>query len=686
MKFTNTDNPITDFNDDKLGFKPLVKRIANSIINSNIDTTNSFTISIEGKWGSGKTSLVNLIKNDIKKNDIEKKVVVMEFNPWIVNDFEQLVEYFFSELLKEIVHESFDAKLEEDIWKDIKKFVAFFTPNRISIGISGTKMTYNLKDILFNKDEQTLLELKSKINGYLEKLNKKIVIIVDDIDRLTDKEIEIFFRLIKGIADFNNIIYLLLYDKAIVAKSLEQFKQEKGERYLDKIVQYSLSIPKVHSYKLKEMLNEQITRILKENPTHIWNIDRWSKLVNILDKYIKNIRDINKVINVISIEYPQIAEDVDFTDFFIISLIKVQKYELYELIRDGKYIFDSKDNILMTKDEKEKKRIEEEENNFYKQILDKFEEHKELFYLLYPHISEKEYYKYYKYLPHTHKMLSSPDYFDNYFTFSVAENSISTKQYYSISSKLSFSDFEIFKKEMLNINTPKQIILFRDMIKEIEFRKTFNEIELKNMTINLLAISSRLDVEDAFLVGFIPFREYLLLSFEVLKKSTNKKEILEDIYFHSKIVILSSKLLLFKEIKKDSSFQDEIDKEILNKIERYLKETISNITIEDLINKKYEELRFYALVDYLQYFGLSIDKITEELNQTIFKSKKYFFLILDLLQTRVYNNGDVYDSISHKKLKSFTKIEKIENYINNELDKSSLTDKELNLLVCWEIG
>ena len=69
MNFTNTDKPITNFDDDKLGFDSLAKRVANSIVDSNIDTTNSFTISIEGKWGNGKTSFVNLIKNDIKDKE-----------------------------------------------------------------------------------------------------------------------------------------------------------------------------------------------------------------------------------------------------------------------------------------------------------------------------------------------------------------------------------------------------------------------------------------------------------------------------------------------------------------------------------------------------------------------------------------------------------------------------------------
>ena len=80
MNFNNRDIPIVNSNDDLLGFTSLSKKIASSIINSNIETANSFTISIEGKWGSGKTSLVNLIRNEIKD-----KVIILRFNPWMIN-------------------------------------------------------------------------------------------------------------------------------------------------------------------------------------------------------------------------------------------------------------------------------------------------------------------------------------------------------------------------------------------------------------------------------------------------------------------------------------------------------------------------------------------------------------------------------------------------------------------------
>jgi len=200
MTFDNHDNPINNKQDDLLGFESLARRLANSITNSNIDTTNSFTIAIEGKWGSGKTSLVNLIRNEIKD-----EVLILRFNPWMINDFEQLIKYFFSEFVKIIMKEIPWYNLDRrKVVKKLKNMALFLTPDNVRMGDKTFSTTYKPKELLFS--EPTIYELKSEINAHLKQLNKRIVIIVDDIDRLTDKETETFFRLIKGIADFDNLI------------------------------------------------------------------------------------------------------------------------------------------------------------------------------------------------------------------------------------------------------------------------------------------------------------------------------------------------------------------------------------------------------------------------------------------------------------------------------------------------
>lgn len=252
------DLPIEDKENDKLNFLPFAQKVAKGIKNYKQDET--FIISIEGKWGSGKTSLMKLIKNEIK-DDVE----IMHFNPWLLTDIKQVIKLFFDELIKVLCYGSFKVKWNEDIKKDIKSLANILLPDNIEIDVKFIKFGYKPKDTLLKNDE-SLEKIKSRINGYLKKLyeefGKKIVIIVDDIDRLTDEETEFIFRLTKGIADFDNLIYILLYDKGIVAKSLQTFKKEDGEKYLKKIVQYSLHVPKPHRLTLDKLLFQKLNEIL----------------------------------------------------------------------------------------------------------------------------------------------------------------------------------------------------------------------------------------------------------------------------------------------------------------------------------------------------------------------------------------------------------------------------------------
>ena len=677
MNFNNNDNPITNIKDDILGFEPLAKRIATSITDSNIDTTNSFTISIEGQWGSGKTSLVNLIRNEIKD-----EVITLRFNPWMVNSFEQLIEYFFSEFLKIIIKE---APLNKDkIIKNLKSMLSFLTPDSIRMGTKTLSATYKTKDLLFS--EPTIYQLKSEINTHLKQLNKRIVIIVDDIDRLTDKETETFFRLIKGIADFDNLIYLLLYDKAIVSKSLEQFKQENGEKYLDKIVQYSISIPKVYNSVLNKILFEKLDKIKIYN----FNEDKWNALVPLLAKYIINIRDINRVINVILFEYPQIATEVEFTDFFIISLIKVQKYELYEFIRDKKYIFKSSNSnkLLAHANKNEKDKLETERKEFYTQIINFTSDFTDLFYMLFPDLSNEQYYTWNRVSVHKNKPLNNKHYFDNYFTFSVADNKISTQEYQKLSKKVFLSDYQEFEKAILSINDIDKTLLFLEMFNSIDKQKTLENLDYsKNVIITLLTIHKKLPNSNSWYSS--PSTLYFHTAKDIFENTKENKEILESIYLKDNFISLESKLSFYREMKKIYDFNRKFDKEIIDKIENNLIEKVKLIKLSHLIKEK-KDLNtissIYTLISSYKLLGLSLETFLKELDDMIFKSQDDFFNILMLFKSEIsVSGGKPFPSISASNIGKYTNldIKDIEKYMN-KLDKDTFTSKELEIYKAWE--
>ncbi len=171
----NLDILIKDDNNDKLNFKPFAKKVAKGILNYKQSET--LILSIEGKWGSGKTSLINLIENELKKenkpyssfNKIKNffgmdndKIKIMYFKPWLLTDIEQVIKLFFNEL-------KILLKNETKITKSLNRFEDMLIIDNIRFKSPIVDISYNFNDL------KSLKYNKQEINTLLQDINKKIV-------------------------------------------------------------------------------------------------------------------------------------------------------------------------------------------------------------------------------------------------------------------------------------------------------------------------------------------------------------------------------------------------------------------------------------------------------------------------------------------------------------------------------
>lgn len=662
----NLDTPISDENADIFNFKEISEKVSENIRKFN--QKESLTISIEGEWGNGKTSLSNLISKKVK-ND----VVLIHFNPWMIVDFKQLTEYFFSELMKEIQHESFNARLKEDILKDLKKFASIFTPDTVEINTGIFKTHFKPKETFFSDEEESVYDLKQKINGYLSKLDKRILIIIDDIDRLTNSETEVFFRLIKGIADFNNIIYLLLYDKDVVSKSLKKIKEEKGEKYLDKIVQYSISVPKPHKYVLKNELFKRLDNILNEiesnGKQYIFDEYRWSIAMENIDRYIKNLRDVNRITSILAFEYPLISEDVNFVDFFVISLIKIQSIKLYNSIKDNPTLYFA--NTMYEKKEDAEKRILESFDS-----EEEFLDYRSLLSSIFPAFRE---FGLTLNNPHKEKYIANIDNFENYFSFDVSPEYIRHSEYSKIVNLLFNSKYDDFKNEILNLDKNRKSSLFVDMFiqKDLDSLNLGNEKIYKGI-MNILKVSDLVkegvyDKKMSFL-GMNPTFKYFSLAFELILKIKDNEKLVKKL-MKSNELSFSNRIGIFQRYKDNKSNFTEINisEELLDKFELRIKKRLSKLTLNKLRIDKFGKSLIYRMKD----FEISIDRLSKEFNSKIFNSKDDFFEVLEFFKYwQQSSSGNKY--LMDKELMNiFFDLEKVDDYITNITSEINEDEKEL---------
>lgn len=192
--------------------------------------------------------------------------------------------------------------------------------------------------------------LKGKIDNRLEKNSKKIIFIIDDIDRLPKEKISVVMQLVKSIANFNNVIYLLSYDKKIVENALiEEFH---SDHYLDKIVQVRVTIPIVSSLTVENFALNQLKNFIQNNARR-YSIDNTESIEYDLKslpsffKDLKTIRDVKRFINMFQVDFEMFHSNLisqyssvsankklefDFNEFVLIELVKFSNKKFYDRI------------------------------------------------------------------------------------------------------------------------------------------------------------------------------------------------------------------------------------------------------------------------------------------------------------------------------------------------------------------
>ena len=344
------DKPIKTKKEDLLGHEPLAVRIAEAITNLPPDAlSESFVVGIEGSWGSGKTSLINLVLEKLIPSDFP----VVKFNPWNFSDQDELITDFFNSLAEAL--EQSEGKKGEGIAESIKTYFPKLLKG-ISIDVSpqvsfaGFKLNFGS---VYKTGADTLEKLKEKINGFLRGIRKPIVIVIDDIDRLESQETRLVFKLVKMTANFPNTVFLLAYDRDRVGRMLKD-EGVSGEEFLKKIVQLSFPLPRVDQRDLFEILFGEIREIVAGFGADTWGQRRWEDLFESgLKKLFPTVRDIKRYINSVRLDLEIIGkEEVNPVDFLGIEAIRVFAPEVYFAMAREKstFAFPATDEIYDTDD------------------------------------------------------------------------------------------------------------------------------------------------------------------------------------------------------------------------------------------------------------------------------------------------------------------------------------------------
>ena len=277
---------------------------------------------IIAQWGKGKSSYINLLMNEVKKHGD----IIIRFNPRGSKSAANIQEDFF---------DAFATELS-------KYYAGFgFLLGRYTkhLGLLGQyEWTRPLESLL------TLLlpekDLKA-INDVIATIGRRVYVVIDDLDRLTGEEILEVLKLVDRNASFNNVVFVMAYDKEYINNVLRKHLDHGLDHsFIDKYTTWEVTIPEVDGGVLKsamarylklhmsELSNQELQRMLRG----------WSSVSDIVAGYLESVRHLKRYLNLMISKYREVYDKVNLADFFMLSLLRYRHLNIYNDLAWGMYI------------------------------------------------------------------------------------------------------------------------------------------------------------------------------------------------------------------------------------------------------------------------------------------------------------------------------------------------------------
>lgn len=305
----------------------IIEHIYNSILNVKAD--NSFVIGINGAWGSGKTTTVNIVKEKIKNNINNKDLILNDFNPWIYDNPQNMMVGLLKSILNEaditsnpLEHEKIFKSLINVIFKKAGFDDAF------------------VNNFFYNLD--TVEKIKDELDDFLEFNQKRVVLFVDNLERAEADNIIFLFKLIGQVFDLKRITYVIIYDEDRL-KDIFSDKLKIDYHYIEKIIQQNISIPPIQQELLWNVCRVCIEKLLIFYGEK--NLDEYRLIVNLIVSEVKDLRMLKRFLNTVVTETFAVPHYLSKYTLFALNTIKFFDENLYYNIYQNKRYFITTDKI-----------------------------------------------------------------------------------------------------------------------------------------------------------------------------------------------------------------------------------------------------------------------------------------------------------------------------------------------------
>ena len=315
-----TDHPLTEEEEELSGWTSQAQTLTQKLLAT--DTSHAaFSLGIVASWGEGKSSFMGIMQRYLQQ--ARQEVIVMHFNPWLYDKEAQLTKVFFEELRRTLAPYSSKLSKSIDNYADLL----------LAVDSSWLKLAHELLRL----SQRSTTEQFDKLSRDIKELGRRVVIFIDDVDRLTREELMELFNLVRNSSNLPCLYFVLAYDKSYVLKTL-QSEGEHMSRYPEKILQEEYPLPKLAPDKMWTVLE----RCLSETQLGQDDEDTASRLLRELKKkgmnlpyHLTTIRMVKRMANAFNSRYELLHKvGVAPFDLFIFELIYYVYPSVYDYLKE----------------------------------------------------------------------------------------------------------------------------------------------------------------------------------------------------------------------------------------------------------------------------------------------------------------------------------------------------------------
>jgi predicted KAP-like P-loop ATPase len=367
--------PIRKISEDRLRRANFADRIATVL--SGLSPREGRVFAIRGGWGFGKSSLKNLITEQL---DVKKDADWLDFNPWQWGDADSITRALFSQIAARLggshspgaldraealrrygaILTGSGASIKEYAGKTpllstvvtnaslvaiatgigfelptVARVAAFLLGAAVVVPILGHVISFFAPD----RTKDSLDTIRKDLEDRLRELDRPLVVFVDDIDRLEPDQIRMLLRQVKANANLPNIVFVLLFQPSIVERALDPVAANDGRAFLEKIVQASFDLPAVPVSMVHQLFAAELEELVGAYATTAngFSQRRWGNAyIGCVQPMLRNLRDARRLISSIAVHLPlHVAGDVfevNIVDFLLLETLRVFEPGLHQAL------------------------------------------------------------------------------------------------------------------------------------------------------------------------------------------------------------------------------------------------------------------------------------------------------------------------------------------------------------------